>query len=256
MIWNKGGENPFCTPPHDILTRRIGGDLPIDTDGSGDARVLNELMKKSYEFLSAHNVNRERVKRGLLPANSLWLWGQGKRLTLPSFSEKYGINGAVISAVDVIKGLGICAGLRPISVEGATGTLDTNYRGKAEAAIAALNGGCDFVYIHVEAPDECGHRYEIDNKVKSIEYIDKDIVTVLLDHYKRVGEDFSIMVLPDHATPLSLRTHTRDPVPFAIYRSTRNGEGLSGKSYDETEASGTGLTIDPGHSLMDYFLQK
>jgi len=255
MIWNGGGANPFCTPPHDILTRRIGGDLPIDTDGSGDARVLNELMKMSYDFLSAHTVNYERVKRGLLPANSLWLWGQGKRLTLPSFSEKFNISGAVISAVDVIKGLGICAGLNPIDVEGATGTLDTNYRGKADAAIAALSGGCDFVYIHVEAPDECGHRYEIDNKVKSIEYIDKEIVTVLLDHFKRRNEDFTIMVLPDHSTPLSLRTHTRDPVPFAIYRSTARGEGLPGKSYDETEASKTGLVIDPGYALMDYFLR-
>jgi 2,3-bisphosphoglycerate-independent phosphoglycerate mutase len=149
MVWRGGGAEPSCTPPHDILTRRIGGNLPIDTDGSGDAPVLNDIMKRSYDFLSKHEVNLEREKRGLLPANSLWLWGQGKRLKLDSFSEKYGITGAVIAAVDCIKGIGMSAGLRVIEVEGATGTLDTNYRGKSEAAAAALDGGCDFVYLHV-----------------------------------------------------------------------------------------------------------
>ena len=262
MVWHGGGARPYCTPPHDILTRRIEGYLPTDTDGSGDARVLYGLMKGSYDFLSGHEINKDRERRGKLPANALWLWGQGRRLTLPSFGDKYGIDGAVISAVDLIKGIGISAGLRTIDVEGATGTLDTNYRGKADAAIAALDGGCGFVYIHVEAPDECGHRHETENKVKSIEYIDEHIVSVILEHYKRSGGEFSLMVLPDHATPLSLRTHTRDPVPFAIYRSTpagaasSGGGGGGGASYDEAEAAKTGVDINPGYTLIDLFLQK
>ena len=267
MVWLGGGENPLCTPPHDILTRRIGGYLPADTDGSGDARILNELMRESFDFLSVQEVNRSREKRGLLQANSLWLWGQGRRLSLPSFSDKYGISGAVISAVDLIKGIGLSAGLRSIDVKGATGTLNTNYRGKAEAALAALDGGCDLVYVHVEAPDECGHRHETENKVKSIEYIDENVVLTILDHYKQKGGDFTILVIPDHATPLSLRTHTRDPVPFAVYSnaSPEGGgwdklvaglqAGARGAAYDEMEAAKTGVVVNPGYTLMDYFLQ-
>jgi len=270
MIWRGGGKRPVCVPPHDILTRRIGEYLPTDNVGisgdggdavgdsytaDGEAGVLVKLMQDSYDFLSKHPINAARVKSGKLPANSLWLWGQGKRLTLSSFYDKYGRTGAVISAVDLIKGIGMSAGMRVIDVEGATGTLHTNYRGKAEAALSALEDGCEFVYIHVEAPDECGHRNEIENKVKSIEYIDKDIVCVLLERLKRRGEDFSVMVLPDHATPLSLRTHTKDPVPYAIYSSAAHREGGRATSFDEAQAALTGIVIDPGHTLMDIFLR-
>ncbi|MDR3121824.1 MAG: 2,3-bisphosphoglycerate-independent phosphoglycerate mutase, partial [Clostridiales bacterium] len=193
MVWNGGGLETKCTPPHDILERRVGDHLPknggdvksgagdgADGGAMNDADILNLLMKDSYEYLSEHEVNRERVRRGLLPANSIWLWGQGKRLALPSFCGKYGLSGAVISAVDLIKGIGISAGLRSIEVEGATGVLHTNYEGKATAALDALKSGCDFVYIHIEAPDECGHRYEIENKVTSIEYIDARLIAPLL----------------------------------------------------------------------------
>lgn len=287
MVWKGGGGGAVCIPPHDILTKRIGDYLPAGARANGagtgdssdaDAKVLRALMRDSYDFLSAQKVNRDRIARGLLPANSLWLWGQGKRLTLASFYDKYKLSGAVISAVDLIKGIGISAGLRSIDVEGATGTVNTNYKGKAEAALKALDEGCDFVFIHIEAPDECGHRNEIDNKVKSIEYIDEYIVCRILSELGKREEGFSIMVLPDHPTPLSLRTHTRDPVPFAIYNSTAPGGGASAYSggcgvdgvgsggdssagvpftasaYDEAEAAKSGLYIDPGHKLMDYFI--
>ena len=254
MVWRGAGAGAGCTPPHDILTRGIGKYLPVDADGSGDARILNLLMRESYECLATHEVNLDRIKRGINPANSLWLWGQGKRLSLPSFSRKYGITGAVVAAVDLIKGIGISAGLRSIDVDGATGTLNTNYRGKADAALAALKDGCDFVYVHVEAPDECGHRYEIDNKVKSIEYIDEHIVSVMLDELERRGEDFSILVLPDHPTPLSTRTHADDPVPFALYTSSERRKKTTGYKYDESDAARSGVYIDQGHTLMDKFL--
>jgi 2,3-bisphosphoglycerate-independent phosphoglycerate mutase len=256
MLWNGGGAGPICTPPHDILTRVIGEYLPADSNGGGDAVILNKLMNDSFDFLSSHKVNRRRTERGLLPANSLWLWGQGGRLALPSFTEKYNKTGAVISAVDLIKGIGISAGLRSIDVEGATGTLNTNYRGKAEAALAALEDGCDFIYIHVESPDECGHRHETDNKVKSIEYIDANIISVLLERLDRRGEDYSILLLPDHATPLSLRTHTKDPAPFALYASNDNKERPSNSGYDEAAAAKTGVFVDPGYILMDKFLNN
>ena len=294
MVWRGRGIGVSCTPPHDILTRRVGGYLPYDAGGSdtysngagdgdacnngagggnagnrvgvgnvgnrsangcGDAAVLRKLMSDSFAYLSAHEVNLSRVRRGLLPANSLWLWGQGGRLALSPFKSKYGLSGAVISAVDLIKGIGIAAGLRSIDVEGATGTLNTNYLGKAEAALAALDEGFDFVFVHVEAPDECGHRREIENKVKSIEYIDEKIVSYLLERLGARNEDFSVLLLPDHATPLSLRTHTRDPVPFAIYRSDSHTESASVAGYDEAEAAKTGLYVDPGHTLMDLFIK-
>jgi 2,3-diphosphopglycerate-independent phosphoglycerate mutase len=256
MVWNGRGLGIKCVPPHDILEKRVGGYLPSSETDSDAAGFINRVMRDSYEYLSAHPVNLNRVRRGLRPANSVWLWGQGKRLALPSYKEKYGLSGAVISAVDLIKGIGISAGLKSIDVEGATGVIDTNYEGKAMAAVNALKDGMDFVYVHVEAPDECGHRHEIENKVKSIEYIDSRLVAVVLKEMDCFGDDYSVMVLPDHPTPLSLRTHTNAPVPFAIYTKGSHMANPNCAGYDEAEAAKTGLYVAVGHTLMDMFLRR
>lgn len=250
MVWHGGSGTMKLTPPHDILGKRIAPYMP-----SGDnSDMFIGLMKKSHEILAGHPVNKSRVSRGLRPANSIWLWGEGRKPALPGFAGKYGLSGSVIAAVDLIKGIGICAGLDIVEVEGATGNINTNFRGKAEAALKELKNGKDFVYIHIEAPDECGHRFEIENKVKSIELIDELVVGTLLEGLADY-DDFGIMVLPDHPTPLSLRTHTADPVPYVIYRkSCSKPSGVAG--YDEFEAQKTGIFIEHGHKLMDRFLQK
>jgi len=250
MVWHNGTGTRKMTPPHDILEKRIKPYLP-----SGDfSDVLLALQKKSWQILKDHPVNKSRISRGLRPANSIWLWGEGRKPAIPKFTDKYGIKGSVVSAVDLIKGIGICAGLEPVDVEGATGNINTNFRGKAEAALDELKKGKDFVYVHIEAPDECGHRFEIENKVRSIELIDKLVVGTLLEGLAAY-DDYSILVLPDHPTPLSLRTHTPEPVPYVIYRkSSHKPSGLSG--YDEFQAQKTGIFINEGHTLMDRFLQK
>lgn len=249
MVWHNGRGSRKMTPPHDILEKRITSWLP-----SGDSsEMMLEMQKKSYEILKDHPVNKARITRGLRPANSIWLWGEGKRPAIPSFIDKYGIRGSVVSAVDLIKGIGICAGLDSINVEGATGNIDTNFRGKAEAALKELESGKDFVYVHIEAPDECGHRFEVENKVRSIELIDSEIVGVLLEGMKDYN-DYSIMVLPDHPTPLSLRTHTPEPVPYIIYRKgSHKPSGIAG--YDEFQAQRTGIFVEKGYTLMDRFLR-
>jgi len=248
MVWNNGKTGLGCTPPHDILEKKITEFLPKEESG-----LLLDLMKKSYNILKDHPVNLARKERGLRPANSIWLWGEGKKPALSSFQEKYNKAGAVISAVDLLKGIGICAGLESIDVEGATGNINTNFIGKAKAAIEAIDSGKDFVYIHVEAPDECGHRHEIDNKVKSIELLDSQVVATVLDGLKKYDE-YRILVLPDHPTPLSLRTHTSDPVPFIIYDST-NEISSPAQSYDEFEAEKTGIFVEDGYKLMDMFIK-
>jgi len=248
MVWKNGTTGCKYTPPHDILDKKVGTYLP---QGVCSDELLT-MMKKSNELLKNHPVNLARMEKGLKPANSIWLWGDGKKPALSSFSEKYGVKGAVISAVDLIKGIGICGGLEVIEVEGATGNIHTNFKGKAEATLKALADGNDFVYLHIEAPDECGHRFEIDNKVRSIEFIDELVVKRLLDGLK--GQDFSILILPDHPTPLCLRTHTGDPVPYILYRSNNNFKSLVA-SYDEKEAKSTNIYIDEGYTLMDKFLK-
>ena len=252
MVW-KNAPDSFepspLTPPHDILEKRIGQYLPRGNNGS----KLLALMKKSWDILSAEPLNLERRKKGLNPANSIWLWGEGKKPSLPLFKDLYGCDGAVITAVDLIKGIGICAGLKCVHVDGATGNINTNYTGKCEAAINELKNGKDFVYIHLEAPDECGHRHEIYNKVKSIEYIDKLVLGPLVERMPEIG-DFSIMVLPDHPTPLSLRTHTAEPVPYVIYRSTEKKDGVA--RYDEQTCRQTGNFIENGQLLMNRFLKR
>ncbi len=250
MVWHGGPTDCRLTPPHDISDQAITSYLP---QGSGSIELLN-LMKNSPAILENHPVNRERIKKGLHPANSIWLWGQGKKPSIRSFSEKYNLKGSVISAVDLAKGLGICAGLKIIEVEGATGNVHTNFRGKAEAALKAFQAGQDFVYLHVEAPDEAGHRGEIDNKILSIEKIDSEILGFLLAELPKLTTEFKIMLLPDHPTPLIKKTHVSDPVPFAIYEYSKNPQTGDKKLFDEKTAEKNGLFIEEGHKLMDRFI--
>jgi len=250
IIWPNGPYEWKLTPPHDILGKKVKDYMPQGIN----SEIIEGMIRKSSEFLSQHDINKKRVARGLNPANSIWIWGEGKKPLLSNFNEKYKLKGSVISAVDLIKGIGICAGLDVIDVEGATGNIHTNFIGKAKAALRELAKGKDFVYIHVEAPDECGHRYEIENKFKTIEFIDNQIVKVIKDEMERIGEDYKIMILPDHPTPLVLRTHTSEPVPFLIYQSNNEKYNTSG-NYDEFTAKDTGLYFPEGYKLMDYFIK-
>jgi len=251
LIWNKAPYDFSLTPPHDIIGRKIKDYLPAGPYGA----IFLKMMEESSALLKDHPVNRDRRARGLRPANSIWIWGEGKRPALSSFYEKYRLKGSVISAVDLIKGLGLCAGLDSVDVEGATGNIHTNFEGKAQAALAELKRGQDFVYVHLEAPDECGHRFELENKVKSIEYIDSRVLQPILAGLQEMGEDYSIMILPDHPTPLALRTHTAEPVPYLIYRSNARQE-KPGQVYDEFYPSQTGKYFTEGFRLMDHFLQR
>jgi len=250
ILWKNGDDKYNFMRPHDILGKRIGDYLPRVEDGGAE---FLEIMKKSFDILNHHPVNEARRARGLKPANSIWLWSPGKKPQLPSFKEKWGLDAAVISAVDLIKGIGICAGMKTYDVEGATGNVKTNYAGKAEAAIDAFKKGCDYVYIHVEAPDECGHRAELENKVLSIELIDQKILAVVYDYLKSTGEDFKILILPDHPTPIRLRTHTIDPVPFMVYDSTKEHTGVD--SFTEESAQKTDNYIPNGYTLMDILVK-
>ena len=245
ILWKNGNDKYNFMRPHDILGRKIKEYLPHGEDG----KVFYELMKASWDILDKHPVNEARRARGLRPANSIWLWSPGKKPALPSFKEKWGLDAAVVSAVDLIKGIGICAEMNSIDVEGATGNVKTNYKGKADATIDAFKNGADLVYVHVEAPDECGHRAEIENKVLSVELIDEKILKPVYEYLKECGENFRIMILPDHPTPVRLRTHTIDPVPFMIYSSEAQKDGVS--LFCEDSARATGLYIPHGHTLMD-----
>ncbi len=248
LIWNNGTlDIGTMTPPHDITGKPIKEYVPAHPN----AKKLYELMKKSYELLKDHPVNIERINKGLRPANSIWLWGEGVRANLVDFKEKYGLKGSMISAVDLLKGIGKFSGMNVVNVDGATGYIDTNFEGKAAAAVSEFENGQDFVYIHVEAPDECGHRHEIENKVKSIELIDKYVLEPVVEYLKSTGEAFRVLITPDHATPLSLKTHTNDPVPFMIYDSSKDNNGV--KSFNEKTASETGLFVEKGHTIMDLF---
>lgn len=246
MVWH-GGKTALgkITPPHDITGKKIAEYLPTHPD----AVPILDLMQRSVDILKNHPVNRERAAKGLNPANAIWLWGQGSRPQLQNFHERFGLNGSVVSAVDLLRGIGRLAGMNVCEVEGATGYIDTNYTGKMQAALQELQNGQDYVYIHVEAPDECGHRGEVQNKVKAIEDIDRLILGPLLEELPRLG-DYTVMVLPDHPTPLDIRTHVSTPVPYLLYRS--NAEQNSGiTSFTEQSAETTGLLIDPGYTLID-----
>ncbi len=250
LVWDKGTTKVKLTPPHDILDQKTGDYRP-----EGDhADIIWDLMKKSYEILNHHPINELRRKKGLKPANSIWIWGEGSKPQLPSFKEKYGVEGAVISAVDLIKGIGIAAGMKSIDVEGATGNVHTNYKGKADAAISwIVKEDKDFVYVHLEGPDECGHRNEMENKIKAIELIDEKIVKPIIHEFTENNIDFRLLVVPDHPTPLKYRTHTADPVPFMIFDSI-NHEFQEHNRYAEKFAKETGVFIEEGENLMDFFI--
>lgn len=251
LVWSNGNPHPgVLTPPHDITGKVITDYIP-----KGEAvDELYDLMKKSYDLLKDHPVNKARIARGKRPANSIWLWGEGTKPLLDNFSEKFGIKGSMISAVDLLKGIAICAGMNSVDVDGATGYLDTNFDGKCKAAIEEFKNGADFVYIHVEAPDECGHRGEIENKVKAIEMIDEHILGPVVEFLKGY-DDFAVLVCPDHPTPLSIRTHTSTPVPYLIYDS-KNEINSGVKVFCEKEARETGNYIEKGFTMMNYFLTK
>lgn len=251
MVWHGDADDWQLTPPHDISGQKIKEYLPLGQK----AAELTEMMERSYEILVDHPVNRKRIENGLNPANSIWIWGNGRKPMIPLFETKYGLRGAVISAVDLIKGIGLFAGMSVIEVEGATGNIDTNYSGKVEAALAALKGEFDFVYLHIEAPDECSHRFEADNKIKAIEIIDQKVVKVAREELDRSSKDYSILLVTDHATPLSLGTHTREPVPFAIFRSSSYNSNPE-SSFDEVAAAKSGLLIGEGYRLMDRFIDN
>lgn len=251
LVWSNGNPHPgVLTPPHDITGKVITDYIP-----KGEAvDELYDLMKKSYDLLKDHPVNKARIARGKRPANSIWLWGEGTKPLLDNFSEKFGKKGSMISAVDLLKGIAICAGMNSVDVEGATGYLDTNFDGKCKAAIEEFKRGADLVYIHVEAPDECGHRGEIENKVKAIEMIDEHILAPVVE-FLRGYDDFAVLVCPDHPTPLSIRTHTSTPVPYLIYDS-KNEIDSGVKVFCEKEARETGNYIEKGFTMMNYFLTK
>lgn len=250
LVWDKGSTNVELTPPHDISDRPIKDYLP-----KGDnADILLDMMKKASKILSEHPINKKRIEQGKNPANSIWIWGEGKKPSLENFEAKYGLKGSVISAVDLIKGIAVCAGMKSIDVEGATGTYETNFDGKARAAKNALMSGADFVYIHMEAPDECGHQGDAEHKKLSVELIDEKVIGYLREELYHCGVDYRMLIMPDHPTPISLKTHVSDPVPYIIYDSSEeNGSGLT---YSEKNAAETGIYLPVGYELMRRFLGK
>ena len=246
-IWDHG-DVVTLTPPHDVLGQKIGQYLPQD-------EVLRKMQEKSYEILANHPINIERIKNGLNPANSLWFWGAGTRPCVTSFEEKNHKKGAMISAVDLLKGIAIGADMKVIEVEGANGGLDTNYEGKAEAAVnVLLNEGYDMAYVHVEAPDEMGHQGSVERKIKAIENLDSRVIKVIKDALDEAGEDYRMLVMPDHPTPICVRTHTSNPVPYMLFDSTDMKE--STLDYSETCAKQSSLFMAKGYEMMDYLLSK
>jgi len=250
LIWNNGTlDIGTMTPPHDITGKPIKEYVPKHKN----AAKLYELMKKSYDLLKDHPVNAERIAKGKRPANSIWLWGEGVRANLDDFKIKYGLSGSMISAVDLLKGIGKFSNMSVVDVQGATGYIDTNFEGKAQAAINEFKRGQDFVYIHVEAPDECGHRNEMNNKVKAISLIDKLILGPVTEELKNI-DDFKVLVTPDHPTPLSLKTHTNDAVPYLIFNSTKQHSGVK-EGFSEKSAKETGVYIEQGFTMMKRFIE-
>ena len=245
LVLNHAETGAELTPPHDFSGKPVAGKLPEGTN----AKLLLHWMNKAYALLNDHPVNQKRVAAGKNPANAIWFWGEGRKPALTPFLKKTGLKGAVISAVDLIQGIGRCAEMQVVKVEGATGTYETNFAGKAAAAIDVLSRGADYVYIHIEAADECGHHGQMQEKIYSIEQIDRQVLAPVYEYLESTGEDYAILVLPDHPTPLQIRTHSAEPVPFALYRK---GDA-AGKAvrYTEREAKLTGVYEDAGHRLID-----
>ena len=250
LVENGGRTGRTLTPPHDISDRKISPYLPA---GEGSEALL-DMMVRSWDILKDHPVNQKRRAQGKNPANAVWFWGEGTKPALPAFEALYQKRGGVISAVDLVKGIGIGAGMRVIEVPGATGNYDTNFAGKAEAALEALLGGLDLVYIHMEAPDECGHQGDIAHKVYSIEQIDEKVVARLIEGLRAAGEQFRMLICPDHPTPIALRTHVSDPIPYLLYDSAAE-RGCGAAAYDEDSAAGTGIFVERGCDLMKKLLE-
>lgn len=248
MLWHKGETSAECTPPHDITGKEITDYLPLGAGGE----YLATLMRRSVDILSSHEVNKKRAAEGKGIANSIWLWGQGRKPRMSKFRDKFGIDGALVSAVDLTKGLGICAGLDVLKVPNVTGYLDTNYVGKAEYSLEALEK-VDFVYIHVEAPDEAGHMGKLKEKIKAIEDFDALVVGTVMRGL-RAFDGYRVLVMPDHPTPIELRTHTADPVPFILFDS-KNRQDNPGATYDESILTANGaVRLEKGHELMDFLI--
>ena len=245
-VWDQG-HIVELEPPHDHLGQKIGAFLPKE-------QVLRDMMERSFDILNNHPLNVKRAAEGKNKANSIWFWGPGTKPALGSFKEKTGLDGAMISAVDLLKGIAVGAGMTVYEVEGANGSLDTNYEGKAQAALdALLKDGKDFAYIHVEGPDEMGHQGNLEHKVLSIEYLDRRLIGPVMEAMDASGEDYKMLIMPDHPTPISIRTHTSDPVPYLIYDSTRQRKTIA--RYNEKEAASTGNFEPEGFRLMERFLK-
>lgn len=248
LVWKNGQEKIRCTPPHDITGKKIRGHLP---EGRGADKLL-ALMHRSWEVLASSPVNQKRIYKGMNPANSVWFWGQGRKSGMPKFKDKYNLKGALISAVDLLKGMGMTAGFEIINVKGATGYIDTNYTGKANAALRTLKTH-DIVYVHVEAPDEAGHNGDIGNKIRAIEDFDEKVLGTIMKGLRRFDE-YSILLLPDHATPIRLKTHSEEPVPFLIYRNGNTSKKRSIAFSENIYRMKNVPVFEKGYKLMDYFI--
>ena len=251
MVWKSGSVDIATTPPHDISGKNISSYLPQ----GNESEKIRQLMTDARSILAESPTNKKRIAAEKRPANAIWLWGQGSPINLPSFREKYGLTGSVISAVDLIKGIGISSGLSSVSVPGATGYLDTNYLGKAEYALKELSSK-DFVFLHVEAPDEASHSGDLKNKIQAIEDFDSKVVKTVLEGLEQFGE-YKVMVLPDHRTPIAKKTHTSEPVPFAFFNSHNTiKEKQSTASFNEVAAEKTGIFVQEGYRLIDLFINE
>ena len=249
LIWENGSVNQELTPPHDILNKNINSYLPKNPK-------LLDLMKKSYDLLKNHPINLARMEKGSNPANSIWLWGEGTKPNLQNFTEKTGLKGSMISAVDLLKGMAIGSKMTSIDVDGATGTLHTNYKGKLDAATKTLlEDGNDFVYIHLEGPDECGHQGDMAGKISAIEQIDEKLLKPLLANLDEAKEDYRLLIMPDHPTPLCIRTHTNAAIPFMLY-SSKNEYSGNLNTYSESSATSTGLIVEEGYTLINHLFDE